>query len=85
VRVENLLPACKNIGTTHITNACYREHPTEWNIGEAAGAVATYAVRKGKTPRQIRNNTALMADFQADLRKDGFELEWPPEAKAIDW
>jgi len=85
VRIENLLPACKNIGTTHITNACYREHPTERNIGEAAGAVAAYAVRKGKTPRQIRNNAALMTDFQADLRKDGFELEWPSEAKAIDW
>ena len=22
-RVENLLPACKNLGTTHITNGCY--------------------------------------------------------------
>ena len=36
-RVENLLPACKNIGTTHITNGCYRLHPVEWNIGESAG------------------------------------------------
>src|SRR5690606_17483688 len=27
VRVENLLPANKNIGTTHITNGCYRLHP----------------------------------------------------------
>src|SRR5262249_5740122 len=30
-RIENLLPACKNIGTTHITNGCYRLHPVEWN------------------------------------------------------
>ena len=37
-RVENLLPACKNLGTTHITNGCYRLHPVEWAIGEAAGA-----------------------------------------------
>src|SRR5206468_9538617 len=37
-RVENLLPACKNLGTTHITNGCYRLHPVEWNIGESAGA-----------------------------------------------
>ncbi|MCS7190243.1 MAG: FAD-dependent oxidoreductase, partial [Fimbriimonadales bacterium] len=36
-RVRNLLPACKNIGTTHITNGCYRLHPVEWNIGESAG------------------------------------------------
>ena len=34
---ENLLPACKNLGVTHITNGCYRLHPVEWNIGEAAG------------------------------------------------
>jgi hypothetical protein len=32
VRVDNLLPACKNVGTTHITNGCYREHPTEWAL-----------------------------------------------------
>jgi hypothetical protein len=29
VRVGNLIPACKNIGTTHITNGCYRLHPVE--------------------------------------------------------
>ncbi|HEX7860977.1 MAG TPA: FAD-dependent oxidoreductase, partial [Verrucomicrobiae bacterium] len=39
-RVENLLGASKNIGTTHVTNGCYRLHPVEWNIGEAAGLVA---------------------------------------------
>ena len=26
-RVTNLLPACKNLGVTHITNGCYRLHP----------------------------------------------------------
>lgn len=35
-RIENLIPANKNIGTTHITNGCYRLHPVEWNIGESA-------------------------------------------------
>ena len=35
--MTNLLPAGKNIGTTHITNGCYRLHPVEWNIGEVAG------------------------------------------------
>ncbi len=28
-RIENLLPACKNLGTTHITNGCFRLHPVE--------------------------------------------------------
>jgi hypothetical protein len=38
-RVDNLLAACKNIGTTHITNGCYRLHPVEehWRSGRRAG------------------------------------------------
>ena len=76
-RVENLLPACKNLGTTHITNGCYRLHPVEWNIGEAAGALAAQAVRLQQTPRRIRANPKLLADFQAILRGQGFELTWP--------
>jgi hypothetical protein len=76
-RVENLLPACKNIGTTHITNGCYRLHPVEWNIGEAAGAVASQAIRTKQTPRAIRANRQMLSDFQSSLRAQGFELAWP--------
>ena len=77
-RVENLLPANKNLGTTHITNGCYRLHPVEWNIGEAAGALAAWSLSRGKTPRQVRNDAGLLADFQHDLTgKLGFELDWP--------
>ncbi len=50
VRVENLLPACKNLGTTHITNGCYRLHPVEWAIGEAAGALVAFARQKRLSP-----------------------------------
>jgi FAD dependent oxidoreductase len=78
-RVENLLPACKNLGTTHITNGCYRLHPVEWNIGEAAGALAAHAIQKNAMPRTIRNDKKLLADFQASLRAQGFELAWPVE------
>lgn len=76
-RMENLLPACKNIGTTHITNGCYRLHPVEWNIGEAAGMLAAHALQKQQPPRRIRNHEKLLADFQAQLLQQGFELEWP--------
>jgi len=76
-RVENLLPAAKNIGTTHITNGCYRLHPPEWNIGEAAGALAAQALKLGQPPRAIRNNRRLLEDFQASLVAQGFELDWP--------
>ncbi len=77
VRLENLLPACKNIGTTHITNGCYRLHPVEWNVGEAAGAVAAQAIRIKRPPRAIRNNQNLLSDFQESLRAQSVELAWP--------
>lgn len=82
-RVENLLPACKNLGVTHLTNGCYRVHTVEWNVGEAAGALAAFCVARKKLPRQVRNQQALLTDFQALLVKDGVRLEWPAEAGAI--
>lgn len=77
VRVDNLVPACKNIGTTHVTNGCYRLHPVEWNIGEAAGALAAFAAARGVPPRAARERPALRADFQAELVAQGVELSWP--------
>ena len=53
-RVVNLLPACKNLGTTHITNGCYRLHPVEWAIGEAAGALAAFCLDQKESPRAVR-------------------------------
>lgn len=77
VRVENLLPACKNLGVTHITNGCYRLHPVEWNIGEAAGILAAYCLQRRVLPRQVRANAAYLEDFQRLLAAHGIELEWP--------
>jgi len=51
----NLLPACKNLGVTHITNGCYRLHPVEWNIGEAVGALAAFCVRKNACRARCAN------------------------------
>jgi hypothetical protein len=76
-RVENLLAACKNIGTTHITNGCYRLHPIEWNIGEAAGNLLAFCLMKNLEPKEVRNDEKLLRDFQGFLVKKGFELEWP--------
>ena len=75
-RVENLVPGCKNIGTTHISNGCYRLHPVEWSIGEAAGALCAHALTSHSTPRQIRNTPQQLADFQQKLTGQGIELEW---------
>jgi hypothetical protein len=76
-RVENLLPASKNLGVTHITNGCYRLHPVEWNIGEAAGALAAQAIKTRQTPRRIRNDTKLFMDFQKSIIAQGVEVAWP--------
>jgi hypothetical protein len=76
-RVDNLLPAAKNLGVTHITNGCYRLHPVEWNIGEAAGALAAQAIRTRQIPRAIRNSKKLLAEFQASIQQQGIEIAWP--------
>jgi hypothetical protein len=77
VRVDNLLAAAKNIGTTHITNGAYRLHSTEWNIGESAGVLAAFCVRNGVRPRAVRTTPTLLADYQAMLVDQGVELRWP--------
>ncbi|MFN7930754.1 MAG: FAD-dependent oxidoreductase [Blastocatellia bacterium] len=79
VRLENLLPACKNIGTTHITNGCYRLHPVEWNIGEAAGNLAAFCLSQQHTPHQTYTNLQTRAAFQHTLERRGIELAWPQD------
>lgn len=76
-RVENLLAGAKNIGTTHITNGCYRLHPVEWNAGEVAGALAAHCVDGGLTPHQVQETPELLAAFQRELEAEGVELHWP--------
>ncbi|MCW5963916.1 MAG: FAD-dependent oxidoreductase, partial [Bryobacterales bacterium] len=76
-RTENLLAACKNLGVTHLTNGCYRLHPVEWNIGEAAGYLAAWCVQKQTTPRAVRNTPASFAAFQREIIRQGVQVEWP--------
>ena len=76
VRLENLLPACKNIGTTHITNGCYRLHPVEWNIGESAGMLAAFSLAKNVPPRAVRERKELLDEFQKLLSDHGVVLSW---------
>jgi len=64
----NFLPASKNIGVTHLTNGAFRLHPVEWNIGEAAGAIASLWLARGGLP--------AASDVQADLARSGVPLFW---------
>ena len=76
VRMRNLLPACKNIGTTHITSGCYRLHPVEWGIGEAIGCLASLAINEKVTPHAVRETPTLLNRFQRLIRQQGVETEW---------
>jgi hypothetical protein len=83
-RVENLLPACKNVGTTHITNGCFRLHPVEWSVGEAVGELVAFCTAKKREPRQVRKDRKLLAEFQAQLTRAGVDLDWPEDlAKTV--
>ena len=76
VRMKNLIPACKNIGTTHITSGCYRLHPVEWGIGEAAGCLVSFALQKKQFPHAIRATPSLLDEYQKSIRQQGVETEW---------
>jgi hypothetical protein len=77
VRVRNMLPGCKNIGTTQITNGCYRLHPTEWNIGEAAGYLAAYSILNHVSPHEVRASKQHLESFLDLIRRQGIENHWP--------
>ncbi len=77
VRMRNVLPACKNLGVTHITNGCYRLHPVEWNIGEAVGALVRWCLSSGLGPAQVYENRSRVKEYQGRLLDMGVELEWP--------
>lgn len=85
IRIKNLIPANKNIGTTHITNGCYRLHPVEWSIGESVGSLIGFALENKVTPHEIRIKNDLLSDFQNFIRSQGIETEWPDEEKLKKW
>jgi hypothetical protein len=76
VPLRNLIATAKNIGTTHITNGCYRLHPVEWNIGEAAGALAAFCLGQGETPAIVHGTPELCSAFQRSLVAEGVPLDW---------
>ncbi|MEI6425609.1 MAG: FAD-dependent oxidoreductase, partial [Lentisphaerota bacterium] len=76
VRIKNLLPACKNIGTTHISSGCYRLHPVEWNIGESVGLLAAFCLQHKYLPAQVAATPNILKEFQQLLINQKIALEW---------
>lgn len=79
VKTKNLLPASKNIGTTHLTNGCFRLHPVEWNIGEVVGYLIGYCLEHQISPQELYANKGLVKAFQTKLIQAGIELHWPSD------
>lgn len=79
IRIKNLLPGGKNIGTTQIANGCYRLHPTEWNIGESVGYLVSYSILHNITPHEVRNNHKHLHEYQELLLENGIQLHWPED------
>ncbi|MBV8067021.1 MAG: FAD-dependent oxidoreductase [Candidatus Eremiobacteraeota bacterium] len=76
IRVNNLLAACKNIGTTHVTNGAYRLHPVEWNVGEAAGMLTSFALNSNVLPRAVAMTETTLRSFQKSLLARGVPIFW---------
>ncbi|HEX7063688.1 MAG TPA: FAD-dependent oxidoreductase [Bacillales bacterium] len=79
IRMKNVLPAAKNIGTTQITNGCYRLQPTEWNIGESVGFLAAYAIENKILPSELRGDQGHLRSYQRLLEENGVQLHWPED------
>lgn len=81
-RMRNLLPAAKNTATTHVTNGCFRLHPVEWSVGEAAGALAAFCLDEATEPHAVYADPALTARFQTVLDRLGVRRHWPADIAA---
>lgn len=81
---SNLLAGCKNIGTTHITNGCYRLHPIEWGIGEAAGEAAALCIDRGCTVQDLAASPEGVLALQRRLVERGVPIMWYDDVAVSD-
>jgi FAD-dependent oxidoreductase family protein len=80
---QNMAVAGKNIGVTHITNGCYRLHPQEWAIGEAAGSLAAYCLKNNTTPQTISSSRKEIRYFQRILLERKIPLYWYSDVNCL--
>ena len=67
---------------THLTNGCYRLHPVEWAIGEAAGTLAAASAAAKCNPVEIHESAKRRADYFNQLETRGVRRFWA-ETKAL--
>jgi hypothetical protein len=73
---DNVIPACKNIGVTHLVNAATRVHPIEWLIGEVAALLADHALTQNVSPAALHAHAGSVAAFQSQLVRAGIPIAW---------
>jgi hypothetical protein len=78
-KTGNLIAGAKNIGVTHITNGCFRLHPVEWNIGEAAGHLCALSLKQGRPLRAFHDDAQALRAYQNQLLQAGIPLAWLTE------
>jgi hypothetical protein len=82
LHADNLLPACKNLGVTHLASACTRVHPVEWLAGEVAGLMAAHLVEQGLSARALPDDAAHCQALQHRLHAAGIPTAWTEELLA---
>lgn len=70
-RVDGLLGAQKNLGYSSIVSSAVRIHDQSVAIGQAAGAAAAVALRKGIQPRALPYDLNLLSSVQRALVEQG--------------
>lgn len=75
-KMENMLPACKNISCTHLSGGCYRLHPVEWNIGEVAGLLAMFMLEENVSAETVWRDRKTFEKFAGLLEREGIQRYW---------
>lgn len=73
---ENLLPACKNIGVSHLANGSYRLQPVEWAVGTASGLLARESLKSSTLPYKIFKDKEKLLAVQKKLVEEGEPIYW---------
>ena len=77
--VDNLLPGSKNLGVTHLANACTRVHPVEWAIGEVAGTLASFMLDRRVWTQDLLRQGPGQDELFRRLDAQGVVRYWPEE------
>jgi hypothetical protein len=84
VTTPNLIAAGKCLSVSHVANGCYRVHPVEWNVGEAAAWLARYCIETAQDPAEAATRPSSLRALQSRMSRAGIQLDWPDDLKPLD-